>query len=215
MGLVWKAVHHFKGRGLEDDDLFQTGCLGLIKAAKRFDADRGLQFSTYAFPTIIGEIKTALRDNSCIRVSRSLKTLAMHAKKERDTLQNKLGREVGINELAEYMNCDKVELVAALSAVAATTEIVPFDSDTDSDDADSDVFGADKIAASPETEDDWATTIDLKNRINALSGKEKALFKLRYFDGESQAQTAAHMGMSQAQVSRIEKGILLKIKEQA
>jgi len=202
---------------MEDDDLFQTGCLGLVKAAKRFEPDRGLQFSTYAFPTIVGEIKTALRDNSSIRVSRSLKTLAMHAKKEEEVLQNKLGRKVGIDELAQHMNCDKTELVAALSAVAVTTEVISFDSSAGANGEDDDSngsgnFAAEKFVADTESEDDWVATIDLKNRIDALGEKEKRVFKLRFIVGANQVRTAQIMGMSQAQVSRVEKGILLKVK---
>lgn len=218
LGLVWKAVHHFKGKGMDDDDLFQTGCLGLVKAAKRFESDRGLQFSTYAFPTIVGEIKTALRDNSSIRVSRSIKTLAMHAKKEEEVLQNKLGRKVGVDELARHMNCDRTELVAAFSAVAVTTEMVSFDSSSETNSEEkkgngSGNFAAEKVVADMESEEDWVTTIDFKNRISALDEKEKRIFELRFIVGTNQVRTAEILGMSQAQVSRLEKQILLKVRK--
>lgn len=203
-GLVHSCANKFRGRGAEYDDLFQAGCIGLIKAAGNFDQSRGFAFSTYAVPVILGEIRRIFRDGGPVKIGRTLKEKARAAMKVKEELANELDREPTIGELAQKLGVD-VSQAAELVTVS-----MPTISLTSSDD-ESETHQLDIPVSSPEEK--LSDRLALHGLIEQLEEKDRRLIELRYFKGLTQAKTANELGMSQVQVSRREKVILLRMRE--
>ena len=208
LGLIWNIIKRFKGRGTEQEDLFQIGCIGMIKAIDNFDISLNVQFSTYAVPMIIGEIKRFLRDNSTIRVSRSLKDTAYKAITTRETLMKKNLKEPSITEIAEEIGISKADIVIALEAVTPSISLYEpvFNDGGDT------LYVIDQVKDKKNTEDRWVRNIALQEAINRLSPRERQIIILRFFDCLTQTEVAKDLGISQAQVSRLEKCALRDMK---
>lgn len=205
--LVLSVIQRFASRGENLDDLFQVGCIGLIKAIDHFDIDLGLKFSTYAVPMIIGEVRRYLRDYAPIRVSRSLRDTAYQAMKIKERIINETQKEPTIEEIAKEMGVKKSNIVIALEAIVdpvSLYEPVYFDAgDT--------IYVMDQIGDS-NSDINWIDEILLKKAINNLGEREKNILSLRFMNGMTQTEVAKEIGISQAQVSRLEKSALDKIK---
>lgn len=206
--LVLSVVQRFSNRGENPDDLFQVGCIGLIKAIDNFDTSHDVRFSTYAVPMIIGEIRRYLRDYNSIRVSRSLKDTAYHAMQIKERIQNELGRDATIDEIAKEMGVEPVNVIIALEAIV---EPISLYEPVYSDGGDT-IFVMDQVGSS-ESDEDWLYEIAIKEAINNLSDREKQILNLRFMQGKTQMEVAQEVGISQAQVSRLEKGAIKKVKE--
>ncbi len=207
--LVLSVIQRFTNRGENPDDLFQVGCVGLIKAIDNFDEGHGVMLSTYAVPMIIGEIRRFLRDNNPIRVSRSTKDLAYKAMQAKEKLTNKLSREPNIEEIAKELNIPKEEVVIALESLVNPVSLY----DPVFSDSGDTLYIMDQI--SDKNDDNaWLNEISLREAINALGDREKQILSLRFFEGKTQMEVASEIGISQAQISRLEKGALKKIKKQ-
>lgn len=206
--LVLSVVQRFAGRGENPDDLFQVGCIGLIKSIDNFDLSQNVRFSTYAVPMIIGEIRRYLRDNNAIRISRSTRDVAYRAMQAKDALQSELQREPTIEEIAQKIQLPREEVVLALEAIV---EPISLYEPVYNDGGDT-IFVMDQVG---DCNDDrsWLDEITLKDAIAALSDREKRILHLRFFKGLTQVEVSAEIGISQAQVSRLEKGALDKIKK--
>ena len=207
--LVLSVIQRFTNRGENLDDLFQVGCIGLIKSIDNFDTSLNVRFSTYAVPMIIGEIRRYLRDNNPIRVSRSMRDVAYKAMQEKEKYINKTQREPTIDELAKAMDMPKEEVVMALESIVAPVSLYE---PVYSDGGDT-IYVMDQIGDN-NSDDDWVDEIALKEAIASLSEREKRILSLRFFEGHTQMEVAGEIGISQAQVSRLEKGALAKIKKQ-
>ena len=205
--LVLSVVQRFSGRGENLDDLFQVGCIGLIKAIDNFDPDLNLRFSTYGVPMIIGEIRRFLRDNNALRVSRSVRDVAYRAMQCREQLQKKLGREPHINEIAKAVNLPKETVTLALESVV---EPVSLYEPVYSDGGDP-IYVMDQVGET-DGEDSWISGIMFRDTVGSLTGREKKIMALRYLSGMTQVEVAKEIGISQAQVSRLEKGALGRIR---
>ncbi len=203
MGLVHTCAGRFKGRGVEYDDLFQAGCVGLIKAADGFDPERGLCFSTYAVPLILGEIRHLFREGTAIKVSRSLKSLSYQAAKAREQLCTELGREPSVEELAV---CLQVEPALAAQAVCVS---MPLLSLTREDEEEGQI---DLPTDSPE--EVITDRLAIQQLLDGLEPRDRALIRLRYLSRRTQQATADALGMTQVQVSRREKALLLEMRRQ-
>ncbi len=207
--LVLSVIQRFTNRGENPDDLFQVGCVGLIKAIDNFDEGHGVMLSTYAVPMIIGEIRRFLRDNNPIRVSRSTKDLAYKAMQVKEKLTNNLSREPTIEEIAKELNTAKEEVVIALESLVNPVSLY----DPVFSDSGDTLYIMDQI--SDKNDDNaWLNEISLREAINALNDREKQILSLRFFEGKTQMEVASEIGISQAQISRLEKGALKKIKKQ-
>ena len=208
MRLVLSVVQRFLGRGESPDDLFQVGVIGLIKAIDNFDPTLDVRFSTYGVPMIIGEIRRYLRDNNAVRVSRSLRDTAYHAMQIKEQLTVKNNREPSVEEIAEQMKLPKENVVLALEAIV---EPVSLYEPVFSDGSDT-IYVMDQIG---DNRDDstWLEELAVKEAISNLSDREKRILTLRFFKGKTQMEVASEIGISQAQVSRIEKGALNSIKK--
>ena len=208
LGLIWNIIKRLKGRGTGQEDLFQIGCIGMIKAIDNFDISLNVQFSTYAVPMIIGEIKRFLRDNSTIRVSRSLKDTAYKAITTRETLMKKNLKEPSITEIAEEIGISKADIVIALEAVTPSISLYEpvFNDGGDT------LYVIDQVKDKKNTEDRWVRNIALQEAINRLSPRERQIIILRFFDCLTQTEVAKDLGISQAQVSRLEKCALRDMK---
>ncbi|MBE6886710.1 MAG: RNA polymerase sporulation sigma factor SigG [Ruminococcaceae bacterium] len=207
--LVLSVIQRFMNRGENPDDLFQVGCIGLIKAIDNFDISQNVRFSTYAVPMIIGEIRRFLRDNNPIRVSRSMRDTAYRAMQTKELLTGRTGREPTVEEIAREMEIPREEVVLALEAIVEPVSL--FDPVyTDGGDT---IFVLDQIR---DKNDDstWLEELSLKEAINGLGDREKRILSLRFFEGKTQTEVAKEIGISQAQVSRLEKGALERIKSQ-
>ncbi len=205
--LVLSVVQRFSGRGENLDDLFQVGCIGLIKAIDHFDIDQPVKFSTYAVPMIIGEVRRFLRDYAPIRVSRSLKDLAYRSMQQRENLIRKMGREPTIVELSDTMGLPKSEVVLALESAANPVSLYePVYSDGGEP-----LCVMDQIASGSD-DGDWVDEITIRDALNDLSCREKKILGMRFFEGKTQTEVSGVIGISQAQVSRLEKGALHKIQ---
>lgn len=206
--LVLSVIQRFTNRGEPMDDLFQVGCVGLIKAIDNFDISQKVRFSTYAVPMIIGEIRRYLRDNSSVRVSRSMRDNAYRALtiKEKLTAQNQ--REPTIEEIAREMQVKREDVVFALDAIA---EPVSLYEPVFQDGGDA-ICVMDQVRDTHNTDDSWLEQISMKQAMSELSDREKRILALRFYDGKTQMEVAREVGISQAQVSRLEKGVLDKIK---
>ncbi|MEG2814105.1 MAG: RNA polymerase sporulation sigma factor SigG [Oscillospiraceae bacterium] len=207
--LVLSVIQRFVNRGENLDDLFQIGCIGLIKAINNFDTSHGVRFSTYGVPLIIGEVRRYLRDNFPVRVSRSLRDTAYHAMQVKESLINKFSKEPTIEEIAKEMGLSKEKVVLALEAIV---EPVSLYEPVYSDGGDT-IYVMDQIG-DKNTDENWLSEIVLKEAIDSLNTREKNILDLRFFKGKTQVEVASEIGISQAQVSRLEKGALAKIKEQ-
>jgi len=207
--LILSVVQRFSGRGEPMDDLFQVGCIGLMKAIDNFDLTQGVRFSTYAVPMIIGEIRRYLRDNSVIRVSRSMRDNAYRALSIKEKLTNELSREPTVDEIAKEMGVKREEVVFALGAIADPISLYEpvFQDGTER------VCVMDQVKDEKNTDDSWINHILMKEAMDSLSEREKRILALRFYDGKTQMEVAAEIGISQAQVSRLEKGVIDKIKK--
>ena len=202
--LVLSVIQRFSGRGEAPDDLFQIGCIGLIKAIDNFDTSHGVRFSTYAVPMIIGEVRRYMRDNSCMRVSRSVRDTAYHALRERNRLEYELGREPTVGEIAKALDVKEEDVVFALDAIA---DPVSLNEPVFRDDGDA-VFIQDQVRDESASEERWLDSVALKEGMEHLPDRERRIIELRYFLGRTQTEVAGEIGISQAQVSRLEKHAL-------
>lgn len=205
-GLVHSSARRFRGRGAEYDDLCQIGAIGLIKAAKRFDKSRGLCFSTYAVPLIMGEIRRFLRDDGIIKVSRKLKENAVHAGICAGKLREKLGREPTLSELSKESGISTEELTASLAATCPPRSIY--------EEAAEDMPLLDKIALNTDDEEMLARRISLFEAIKKESGEARLLIYYRFFRDKTQSETARIIGRNQVYVSRLEKKIMARLREE-
>jgi len=209
VGLVWSIVKRFQNRGYDIEDIYQIGCIGLIKAINKFDDSFDVKFSTYAVPMIIGKIKRFIRDDGIIKVSRSLKELANKIRVTKEIMTKELGREPSISEISKRLDIPMEELVMAMEANCSPESLYNTVGDSDS----SNVLLIDKLNnESNDEEVDLVDKIDLRMVLNTLNPREKQIIVLRYFKEKTQVQIAKMLGISQVQVSRIEKKILDEIK---
>lgn len=207
--LVLSVIQRFTQRGENLDDLFQVGCIGLIKSIDNFDISQNVRFSTYAVPMIIGEIRRYLRDNNAIRISRSMRDTAYRAMQIKEKLTTEKLRDPSVEEIARQMDLPKEEVVLALESIVDPVSLYePVYAD-----------GGDTIYVMDQVGDhnddkNWLDEIALKEAIRGLSDREKRILNLRFFKGMTQIEVSAEIGISQAQVSRLEKGALARIKKQ-
>lgn len=207
--LVLSVVQKFSGRGENMDDLFQVGCIGLIKAIDNFDPNLNVRFSTYGVPMIVGEIRRFLRDNNSVRVSRSMRDVAYKAMQARERLQKQFGREPKLPEIAAEVGLPQSTVTVALESVV---EPVSLYEPVYSDGGDP-IYVMDQIGDDA-SEESWISGIMFKDTVHSLSEREKKIMSLRYLSGKTQVEVAKEIGISQAQVSRLEKGALKRIKSQ-
>lgn len=203
LGLVHACANKFRGKGAEYDDLYQAGCVGLIKATDNFDETRGFAFSTYAVPVILGEIKRVFRDGGSVKIGRSLKEKSRKAMRERETLSAKLGREPTITEFAQYLGID-VQEASELITVSMPTVSLTGDDDNKSSQID---------IPTEAPEEEITDKLALKSVLDSLEEKDRRLIELRFFKNMTQVKTAEILSMSQVQVSRREKALLLKMRK--
>ena len=201
--LVLSVVQRFAQRGENLDDLFQVGCIGLIKAIDNFDPAQPVRFSTYGVPMIIGEIRRFLRDNNALRVSRILRDTAYRAMQARETLEKQLGREPTMDEIAGEAGLSRREVTAALESVV---EPVSLEEPVYTDGGDA-MYLIDQVR-DPDGEDSWISGLQFRQTVAGLTPREKRIMELRYLRGKTQMEVAQEIGISQAQVSRLEKGAL-------
>ncbi|KFI35751.1 sporulation sigma factor SigG, partial [Peptococcaceae bacterium SCADC1_2_3] len=207
--LVLSVIHRFGNRGEYVDDLFQVGCIGLIKAIDNFDLSQNVKFSTYAVPMIIGEIRRYLRDNNSVRVSRSLRDTAYKALQIRDNLVNRYSREPSINEIARELKMPREEIVFALDAIQ---EPISLFEPVYHDDGDP-IYVMDQINDEKNQDLYWLENIAIQDALRKLSNREKLILNLRFYAGKTQMEVAEEIGISQAQVSRLEKAALNHIRK--
>ncbi len=204
LGLVHLCANKFRGRGIEYDDLYSAGCIGLLKAAEAFDDARGVKFSTYAVPVILGEIKRLFRDGGTIKVSRSLKELSLKAVRTRDELSKSLGREPTVSELSKKLDVDEYTVAEAISVSMPPVSL------TDN----SEEGGGQIDIAMPSPEFEISDTVALHQVLDNMDEKDRQLIFLRYYKNFTQSVTAKALGMTQVQVSRREKKLLSFMREQ-
>ncbi len=205
--LVLSVIQRFTNRGENLDDLFQVGCIGLMKAIDNFDMSQMVRFSTYAVPMIIGEIRRYLRDNNSVRVSRSMRDTAYHAMQVKERLQNELHRDPTIEEIAKELGLDVPDVVIALESIV---EPVSLYEPVYSDGGDT-IYVMDQVSGY-DSDTDWLDEIMIKETIKGLSPREKKILSLRFMQGKTQMEVAREVGISQAQVSRLEKNAINRIK---
>ena len=198
LGLVHLCANRFRGRGIEYDDLYGAGCMGLVKAAKAFDDSRGVKFSTYAVPVILGEIKRLFRDGGTVKVSRSLKELSLKITRATQSFTHKNGREPTVSELSKLLNADPEDIIAALNSSQPALSLTMGDEDGDSQT---------DLPVDPPDED-ITDKLALRQVLAELSPEDRKLIDLRYFKGLTQTKAAKELGMTQVQVSRREKKLL-------
>ncbi len=206
--LVLSVIQRFQGRGENPDDLFQVGCVGLLKAVNNFDPDLDVKFSTYGVPMICGEIRRYLRDNSALRVSRSVRDTAYRVLQCKEKLMSELGREATMEELAKAMDLPLAAVSEAMDAVSAPISLYePIHSDSGDP-----LLVMDQISDPKSADDRWLEELALRDALSALGEREKRILRLRYYDGKTQMEVAKTVGISQAQVSRLEKGALKRLR---
>lgn len=205
--LVLSVIQRFTNRGETGDDLFQVGCIGLMKAIDNFDPVHEVKFSTYAVPMIIGEVRRHLRDNNPVRVSRSMRDTAYHAMQTRERLSNELGREPTVEEIAKELGKKKSEIVIALEAIV---DPVSFYEPVYSNGGDT-IYLMDQLGTN-ESDGDWIDEISMKETIKNLPPREKKILSMRFMGGMTQTEVAEEIGISQAQVSRLEKSAIRTIQ---
>ena len=206
--LVLSVIQRFYGRGESADDLFQVGCVGLIKAIDNFDLNQNVQFSTYAVPMIIGEVKRYLRDNNSIRVSRSVRDLAYKAIQIKEKLAKEKGREPTIEEIAKELNVEKEEIAFSLDAIQDPISL----QEPVYNDGSESIFLIDQVKDNKNIDELWAEKMTIEGALEKLNKKEKTIVVKRFFDGRTQMEVAEEIGISQAQVSRLEKSAISHIK---
>ena len=207
--LVLSVIQRFNNRGENVDDLFQVGCIGLMKSIDNFDLTQNVKFSTYAVPMIIGEIRRYLRDNNSIRVSRSLRDVAYKALLVRDKLIKENNKEPTISQIAKELNIPREEVVFALDAIQDPVSLFePIYHD--GGDA---IYVMDQISDSKNSDDSWLENISIKEAMKKLNDREKLILTLRFFNGRTQMEVADEIGISQAQVSRLEKTALKHMRK--
>ena len=207
--LVLSVIQRFNNRGENLDDLFQVGCIGLIKAVDNFDISIGVKFSTYAVPMIIGEIRRYLRDNNAIRVSRSMRDLAYKALQIKETLAKTMSREPTIDDIVKVFDIPKEDIVNALDAIVDPISL--FDP-VYSDGGDS-IYVMDQVSDEKSNDDIWLEDIALRDAMRRLNSREKKILMMRFFDGKTQTEVSEEIGISQAQVSSLEKNALSQMKK--
>lgn len=205
MGLVWSVARRFFGRGVDPDDLYQLGCVGFLKAVEGFDLEYGTQFSTYAVPKIAGEIRRFLRDDGTIKVSRSLKERSATIKAARQRLMNDLGREPTLSELSDATGFTPEEIATAETATSSAQSLQKQTGE--------DGFSLEQVLTAGNMEEDMIERIALRQAIGKLSERDRMVINLRYFHGLTQEKISRIIGVSQVQVSRIEKKALLQLRE--
>lgn len=206
--LVLSVIQRFYGRGEAADDLFQVGCVGLIKAIDNFDLNQNVQFSTYAVPMIIGEVKRYLRDNNSIRVSRSVRDLAYKAIQFKERYTKERGKEPQLEEIAKELGVEKEEIAFSFDAIQ---DPVSLQEPVYNDGAES-IYIMDQVKDNKNTDEMWAERMTIEGALERLNEKEKAIVTKRFFDGRTQMEVADEIGISQAQVSRLEKSAIQHIK---
>ena len=205
--LVLSVIQRFTSRGENPDDLFQVGCIGLIKAIDNFDPSHEVMFSTYGVPMISGEVKRFLRDNNAVRVSRSMRDTAYRAMQIKEQLTNENGKEPNITEIAKRMELPPEDVVIALESIV---EPVSLYEPVFSDGGDT-IYIMDQVKGGT-TDGDWLEEIAMREAIRDLTDRERKILSMRFIDGKTQTEVAAEIGISQAQVSRLEKGAMSRIK---
>lgn len=204
LGLVHSCAHRFKGRGIEYDDLFQAGCMGLVKASAAFDTQRGVMFSTYAVPVILGEIRRLFRDGGTVKVSRSIKETGIRAIRVKEQLGVELGREPTVSEVAQVLDREPQEIAQALAATMAPLSLTEDEAE-----------GGGQIDLPVDSpEENISDLLSLGQVLASLEAKDRRLIYLRYFQGKTQTQAAGVLDMTQVQVSRREKKILAALRRQ-
>ena len=208
IGLVWSIVKRFGNRGFELEDLFQIGCIGLMKAIDNFDTTLNVKFSTYAVPMIIGEVRRYLRDNNSIRVSRSIRDTAYKAIYTKEAMMKESDKEPTVEELAAKLDIPAQDIVFALDAIQSPVSLYePVYAESGDN-----LYIMDQISDKKNKEDKWVEQISLKAAIDRLSQREHRIIELRYFEGKTQMEVAQEIQISQAQVSRLEKRALKSMK---
>lgn len=202
-GLVHACAKRFRGRGVEYEDLFQAGCVGLVKAAEKFDESLGYKFSTYAVPVILGEIKRLFRDGGAVKISRGLKELSVKAGRTVQAFVSENGREPAVSELAEMMGLSAEQVVDALNALRQPVSLT---SDNDESDGQTDIPVTSPV-------EDITEHLALRAELDKLDDRDRELIRLRFYKGLTQNRTAELLGMTQVQVSRREKKLLLLLRE--
>ena len=205
--LVLSVIQRFSNRGEEMDDLFQVGCIGLMKAIDNFDLSQNVRLSTYAVPMIIGEVRRYLRDNNSVRVSRSVRDTAYKAMQVKEALQNELDREPSVEEIAKKLGISVSQTVLALEAIV---EPVSLYEPVYSEGGDT-IYVLDQVA-SHESDEDWLDEMLIREGISSLSEREKQILNLRFMQGKTQTEVAKEIGISQAQVSRLEKSAINSVR---
>jgi len=207
--LVLSVIQRFDKRGESPDDLFQVGCIGLIKAISNFDPTKNVRFSTYGVPMIAGEVRRYLRDNSAIRVSRSIRDTAYKVLQCKEALLLKLGREPTLEEIAKELKLPQEDISEALDAVCAPMSLY----DPVYADGSDPLTVMDQVRDTKNTDENWMEHITLQNAFQNLSAREKQILSLRFYDGKTQMEVAKMVGISQAQVSRLEKGAIAAMRK--
>ena len=207
--LVLSVIQRFDKRGENPDDLFQVGCIGLIKAITNFDPEKQVKFSTYGVPMIAGEVRRYLRDNSAIRVSRSIRDVAYRVLQCKDAMTAGLDREPTLEEIARELGLPQEEVSQALDAVCTPVSLF----DPVYADGGDPLTVMDQVRDTKNTEDSWMDHITLQNAFQALNAREKQILSLRFYDGKTQMEVASTLGISQAQVSRLEKGAISSMRK--
>ena len=207
--LVLSVIQRFNNRGENADDLFQVGCIGLIKAIDNFDLSQNVQFSTYAVPMIIGEIRRYLRDNNAIRVSRSLKDIAYKALTVKEKLTLKNAKEPTVSEIAKELELPKEDVVFALDAIADPVSLF----EPIYHDGGEATYVMDQVKDTKNSDESWLENISINEAMKHLDEREKHILNLRFFQGRTQMEVAEEIGISQAQVSRLEKSALKQMRK--
>jgi len=207
--LVLSTIQRFNNRGEPVDDLFQVGCVGLMKAIDNFDLSQNVKFSTYAVPMIVGEIRRYLRDNNPIRVSRSLRDIAYKALQVRDALTHKHAREPSISEIAAKLGIPKEEIVYALDAIQEPISLF----EPIYQDGGDPIYVLDQINDAKNEDSEWMKGISIREAISKLNEREQLILNLRFWKGKTQMEVAEEIGISQAQVSRLEKAALQRMRK--
>lgn len=207
--LVLSVIKRFSNRNENVDDLFQVGCIGLIKAIDNFDLSQNVLFSTYAVPMIIGEIRRHLRDNNSIRVSRSLRDIAYKALQIKERVLSEQNRDVTIEEIAKELQIDKEEVAYALDAIQEPVSLY----EPVYNDGSDGLFIMDQLGDTKNVDENWVEDIAISEGLKKLNDRERMIIRKRFFDGKTQMEVADEIGISQAQVSRLEKSALLHMKK--
>ena len=207
--LVLSVIQRFEKRGESPDDLFQVGCIGLIKAIANFDPDKQVRFSTYGVPMIAGEVRRYLRDNSAIRVSRSIRDVAYRVLQCKEALTLRLGREPTLDEIAGELALPREEVSQALDAVCAPVSLY----DPVYSDGGDPLTVMDQVRDTKNTDEQWMEHIALRSAFHSLNPREKQILSLRFYDGKTQMEVAGSLGISQAQVSRLEKSAISSMRK--